>query len=224
MSSNINNQSGCDKIHHSDPIPISSRLGRHRSVSASSGSSESSSVFDISTPISSSANSQRITIPSPTGSPILSYFYPQSPTKAPMSTTFPFKRNFVPPPVPEDDEKAIPVAAHMRRASVNAAGRFGQPQNSGSIPDSQLERGAGFLRRLSLNSTSFNKPQIDTNSPTMPPSPPPNSATSPTTKSPLFSSSPTKTRRSFTMDNSKTRRAPSPMGERILTGHFDGFN
>ena len=33
-----------------------------------------------------------------------------------------------------------------------------------------------------------------------------------------------KTRRSNTVSESKPRRAPSPMGERILKGHFDGFN
>jgi hypothetical protein len=26
------------------------------------------------------------------------------------------------------------------------------------------------------------------------------------------------------IDNGRPRRAPSPMGERILKGHFDGFN
>jgi len=34
------------------------------------------------------------------------------------------------------------------------------------------------------------------------------------------------TRRAATLgvDGGKPRRAPSPMGERILKGHFDGFN
>ena len=35
-----------------------------------------------------------------------------------------------------------------------------------------------------------------------------------------------KTRRANTLapGTARPRRAPSPMGERILTGHFDGFN
>ncbi|GLB40236.1 hypothetical protein LshimejAT787_0801070 [Lyophyllum shimeji] len=57
-----------------------------------------------------------------------------------------------------------------------------------------------------------------------PPSPPPNTAVSPTAKSVPFPRD-TKPRRSATLnEGTKPRRAPSPMGERILKGHFDGFN
>jgi hypothetical protein len=108
----------------------------------------------------------------------------------------------------------------MRRASLNVGGRFGQSQTSGPIPDSQLERGTGFLRRLSLSSFTLTKLQNDNTSPRAP-SPPPNTAVSTRTKSTPFS--PPKARRS-TVSDGKRRRSPSPMGERILKGHFDGFN
>jgi len=216
MSSSSDNKVSEDSLHHSDPIPIASRFGRGRSLSVSTGSS--ASLDTPATPLSSSPNSQRISIPSPTGSPILSYFLGQSPTK---SATFPFKRAF-PPPVPEDEEtdKDLPVATHMRRASLNVGGRFGQSQNSGPIPDSQLERGTGFLRRLSLSSSTFTKLQNDNTSPRAP-SPPPNTAVNTRNKGVPFS--PPKARRS-TVSDGKRRRSPSPMGERILKGHFDGFN
>ncbi|KAF8734651.1 hypothetical protein AX14_003201 [Amanita brunnescens Koide BX004] len=220
--SNTNNIQTSESVHHSDPIPIASRFGRGRSASVSSASSGSSSAFDIPTPMSSSTNSQHAGIPSPSGSPILSYFLAQSPTKA---HAFPFKRSFAPPTVLEDEEadKNLPVVSHMRRASMNVAGRFGQPQSNGPIPDSQMDRGAGFLRRLSLGGSSFAKIDTSPTSPS-PPSPPPNTATSPSIKFPTLSS-PTKHRRATTAgENGRTRRAPSPMGERILKGHFDGFN
>ncbi len=261
MTSNSNNgiKPSSESVHHSDPIPIASRFGRGRSTSMSSVSSGSSSAFDIPTPMSSSANSQHA-IPSPTGSPILSYFLGQSPTKAHPSATFPFKRSLAPPTVlegvsvcyfliyrlliiskDEETDKDLPVAAHMRRASLNVAGRFGQQPYNGPIPDSQRDRGTGLLRRLSLGGSSFAKvwssmtwdslsynthPQIDTSPTTLasPPSPPPNTATSPSFKSPTHST-PIKHRRATTSgENGRTRRAPSPMGERILKGHFDGFN
>ncbi|PFH53144.1 hypothetical protein AMATHDRAFT_45766 [Amanita thiersii Skay4041] len=225
MSSNSNNNYNPDKIHHSDPIPIVSRLGRGRSLSVSSTSSGSSSAYEIPTPVSTSATSQRISIPSPTGSPILSYFLAQSPTKASVNATFPFKRGFAPPPVPEDEEveKEIPVAAHMRRASVNVAGRFGQSQANTAIPDAQLERGSGFLRRLSLSTTTFTKPQNENRSPTMPPSPPPNSAVTLENRGVPFSVAKQR-RATLNGEGTRPRRAPSPMGERMLKGHFDGFN
>ena len=55
-----------------------------------------------------------------------------------------------------------------------------------------------------------------------PPSPPPNSAVTPTAESQPFANRP---RRSATLSAAtRPKRAPSPMGERILKGHFDGFN
>ncbi|KAJ7596167.1 hypothetical protein C8J56DRAFT_1160393 [Mycena floridula] len=206
-----------ESVKHSEPIPIAaSRAGRQRSGSVSSASSGSSP--ELQTPTSEN-NSQRILIPSPGTSPILSYFLAQSPNaKSPGSSTFPF-RKFTAPVLEEDDQAAEPPSAfHARRASTVVAGRFGQQQPQ--LPEPQLERGAGLLRRLSLSS-GFTKPDLQSFRPSSPPGAPPNSAVSPVASNMPFSRD-SKPRRSATI--SAPRRAPSPMGERILKGHFDGFN
>jgi len=209
-------------VKHSDPIPIATRSGRGRSGSMSSASSGSaSSPSELQTPLSGSGNSQRVTIPSPGSSPILSYFL-QSPTKSPGANTFPF-RKFTSPVLEEDEQKEPASAFHARRASTVVAGRFGQqPQNT--LPDPHVERGAGLLRRLSLSSAAFGKPDPQSFSPASPPNAPPNSAVSPVASNLPFPRD-SKPRRSATISvTEKSRRAPSPMGERILKGHFDGFN
>lgn len=193
--------------------------------SASSGSMSSGS--ELPTPPSGSMGSHRITIPSPSTSPILSYFMAHSPTaKTPATGTFPFKRTFGPAPVLEEEpaEREIPAALHARRASATFSNRFSHGPSGTTIPESHVERGTNLLRRLSLSSSAFVKPHLDTNARSgSPPSPPPNTAASPTMQKPPFQ---TKPRRSATIsvDGAKPRRAPSPMGERILKGHFDGFN
>ncbi|KAF9466594.1 hypothetical protein BDZ94DRAFT_1251310 [Collybia nuda] len=207
----------------SDPIAINTSARRGRSASVSSGSSSATSSPELQTPASTSS-SQRISIPSPGSSPILSYFLAQSPTnKTPASATFPFNRKFGPPPVFEEEEE-VPAALHARRASTVVAGRFTQPLTA-PLPESQSDRGTGLLRRLSLSNGAFAKPHLDRIArPTSPPSPPPNSAVSPTLKNAPFSRE-SKPRRSATINEGvRPRRAPSPMGERILKGHFDGFN
>jgi len=214
MSTNSNG-----RARPSSPIPIatSNRNGRGRSASVSSGSSGSMSpASELPTPL--SGLSPRISIPSPGTSPILSYFLAQSPTK---SQTLPF-RKFGATPVFEEDEgnKPIPPAAHhARRASMTVADRFGQPNTTPALPDSHVERGAGLLRRLSLSTgaPAFGKPSQS------PPEVPPNSAVSPTAQNVPFPRD-AKHRRATTNSSVRPRRAPSPMGERILKGHFDGFN
>jgi len=210
------------------PIPISTRRGRGRSVSVSSASSSSaSSGGEYPTTPAGSFNSRGPQISSPSSSPILSYFMAQSPTKS-SGTAFPFKRNFGPAPVFEEDEhdKEIPVAAHARRASVAVASKFSGPSaQNGPMPEAMHDRGAGMLRRLSLSSSAFAKAMDPTHGRRSPPAPPPNSAVSPVT----HRNTPphvTRPRRSATIsaDGARPRRAPSPMGERILKGHFDGFN
>ncbi|KAJ6610698.1 hypothetical protein B0H10DRAFT_2166003 [Mycena sp. CBHHK59/15] len=225
----MSNRNPTETTTPSKPIPISVfPRGRSRSLSVSSGSSSgsASSPTEIPTPLSASATSQRINIPSPGTSPILSYFLAQSPTgKTPG--TFPF-RKFGPAPVFEEedtDSKEIPAASHARRASTAVAGRFTQPQNT-TLPDAHNERGQGLLRRLSLSSNAFIRPtdgQPARNR--SPPNAPPNTAVSPTHSGLPFARD-GKPRRSATLGvaEGRPRRAPSPMGERILKGHFDGFN
>ena len=86
MSSN----NGCDNAQHSAPIPINTR-GRSRSASMSSGYSSGGSPSSPSlpaTPMTGSMSSPKIGVQG--GSPIMSYFLAQSPTKP--AATFPFRR------------------------------------------------------------------------------------------------------------------------------------
>jgi hypothetical protein len=207
---------------HTEPILI----GRRRSASMSSGSSSlTSSPDEPKTPLSFTA--PRVPNVSPSTSPILSYVLSQSPTKP--NGSFPLKRKFGASPVFDEDEmdRKVPVTAHVRRATTTVASRFGPGQPKPNLPSSHHDRGTGMLRRLSLSNTM---PKLTTDSPYNLPSPPPNSATSPSVHkgSPLSSASPAthKPKRSATLspDVGRPRRAPSPMGERILKGHFDGFN
>ncbi|KAL6301358.1 hypothetical protein BKA93DRAFT_828325 [Sparassis latifolia] len=228
MSSNDSNN-----VRHSKPIAIDPhRQPRRRSDSASDSSSSDDSSPSPSSPPPQSGfpGTQPHIIPmSPTTSPILSYFLSgQSPKSA--STTFPFRRN-VGVPVPEDDEVAdneSKATKHGRRASTAWAGgeRFAQPP---PVSGTQQERAAGLLRRLSLGGT-LARPQFPNLKPvsgangataastTQRPSTPPNS--------PAVDTTPRRPRRANTVNPSAPRppRAPSPMGERILSGHFDGFN
>jgi len=220
-----------DFVKHSKPIPIGTTHSRHRSASTSSSSDSSS---EPQTPLSNNSPPRMIpTNLSPTNSPILSYFIGHSPTK---TATFPFNRNFPNrSPVFEEDETdtEVPVATHARRASTAAAGRFGPQQPTPVIPDPQNNRGSGLLRRLSLGN-ALAKPPNGVPTERMP-SPrrtttPPNTAVNPSAngaKMPAVSPRGTRSRRSATLSvdgAGKPRRAPSPMGERILKGHFDGFN
>ncbi|KAL1729089.1 hypothetical protein EV714DRAFT_237680 [Schizophyllum commune] len=220
MSSN----NGRDNAQHSAPIPINTR-GRSRSASMSSGYSSGGSPSSPSlpaTPMTGSMSSPKIGVQG--GSPIMSYFLAQSPTKP--AATFPFRR-FGATPVFEEEEgdQEPPATAHARRASTQFAGRLGAPQ---VIPGDQKERGTGLLRRLSIGgAAAFARPTAEMLSPTSrgPPSPSasPITPSSATTRVPPTTQM-RKARRSNTVSESRPRRAPSPMGERILKGHFDGFN
>lgn len=147
---------------HTDPITIPGARGRPRSASISSTSSGSTS------PTTPSSSVGRISIPSPSTSPILSYFLSQSPTKSPSGNTFPFRKFGVAfegaylfiqlvfgsdltcfiISTEEDGDKEPPVAVHARRASANIATRFTQPPSSFVAADT--ERANNLLRRLSL--------------------------------------------------------------------------
>lgn len=55
-----------------------------------------------------------------------------------------------------------------------------------------------------------------------PPSPPPNTAVQTAPPNTPFVNKPVRSA-TISVDNGRPRRVPSPMGERILKGHFDGF-
>jgi hypothetical protein len=129
----------------------------------------------------------------------------------------------------EEIVEEVPVAAHARRAST--AGRFGQQQSLPAMPESQQERGTGLLRRLSLGNAFARPgntgPTERVPSPPRPATPPNTAVCSAGNNTKMSNAQGTRVRRSATVNvdaSGKIRRAPSPMGERILKGHFDGFN
>ncbi|OBZ72680.1 hypothetical protein A0H81_08053 [Grifola frondosa] len=136
----------------------------------------------------------------------------------------PFPEEFRPPVVEDeeafDSDRASPK--HVRRASTAWAGTQPPP-----VSNNQQDRAAGLLRRLSLGG-SLTAPSIPVQKPHNGSSPRQRSTTPPDMKSTsAAAAAPTrKTRRSNTLAPGTQRppRAPSPMGERILKGHFDGFN
>ncbi|KAF7289611.1 hypothetical protein HMN09_01323300 [Mycena chlorophos] len=213
------------------PIPIAAGPGarerRPRSMSLSSESTGSPGSPTTPPPMSATSTSPKIGLPSPATSPILSYFLAQSPSS--KAGTFPFRKFGGPTPVFEEDEtdiKEAPTTHHTRRASTAVAERLAQPV-SPVLPDAHHERGQGVMRRLSL-SGAFMSPEIGKRGRLSPPNVPPNSAVSPTQTSlpPFGDHGPgSKPRRAATLSagDGRPRRAPSPMGERILKGHFDGF-
>ncbi|KAI0310977.1 hypothetical protein OF83DRAFT_1225593 [Amylostereum chailletii] len=239
-----------DEPVHSSPIPIAGQ-NRRRAMSYSSSSSEGSpsSPQSVQTPI--TPYPPKIAT-SPT-SPILSYFMGASPTKTSATFPFRRPSGFPGAgPVFEDDETQedpLPTHNHVRRATTagwGASGRFPQP-NPIAVPaveHVQRDRGAGVLRRLSLSAgfglvcLVFNpvfwvvidkaflpESPIDTPRPATPP-PSAYASVPPANSLPTANPNARKARRATMMGAAPEprRRAPSPMGERILKGHFDGFN
>jgi hypothetical protein len=233
-SNNFNN------YKHAAPIPILTSPHRRR-LSTSSDSSPTSPPT-VQTP--NSLYPTNLTPSSPIGSSFFSQLMSTSPKN---SASFSYKRasNFGAPPVFEDDEgqeiEARSNSLHQRRATTAWAGNGrSAPQPGAPAPpappviEAQHARGAGVLRRLSLggglNSAFY---QGAANRPASPPRPatPPPSAVAPPTASGFATRNNTevrtRVRRSATLTAPPTNarhRAPSPMGERILKGHFDGFN
>ncbi|KAH8831376.1 hypothetical protein DL96DRAFT_1552700 [Flagelloscypha sp. PMI_526] len=204
-----------------EPIAIEKGHGRRpRSMSLSSTSSNSApSSPELTTP---SASFSAANAP-PSTSPIMSFLAQAQ--KSPGSATFPFRRPWQNPVFEEAEEDEVPVSPnHVRRASTQAINRFTQPSTSPTDLASG-DRGTGLLRRLSIGGPTLVRPPTEGLMRSgSPPRVPPNSAVSPT---PTLSTPTPKgraPRRSATISLEKPRRAPSPMGERILKGHFDGFN
>ncbi|KAI0696915.1 hypothetical protein BC835DRAFT_1405803 [Cytidiella melzeri] len=218
--------------HGSQPIPIHHRSRSHSISEASSSSEDSSSPHSPVSPMNSppSSTQPRIAPMSPAASGVLSYLISQSP-KSPTAT-FPFRRGFGTAVVEDDSEidLSAPPSGKHRRAST--AGWTTTAMTGGSIPaqsppvSTQQNRASGLLRRLSLGGMALNPPlspvqpimrdgdRVPPNTPAIPrgPSPPATVGRKP--------------RRANTLapGSQRPKRAPSPMGERILTGHFDGFN
>ncbi|GJE94603.1 hypothetical protein PsYK624_107730 [Phanerochaete sordida] len=222
MTSNDSN------VPHSQPIPINPRRGRADSVSDSSSSEDSNSpVSPSSSPISGMA--PRVAPTSPGSTPILNYFLSQSP-KSPSTSTFPFRRGFGTAVFEDDfDPDAAPKRGHARSVSSAAwpTTERVSPPSQPPVQPAHGDRAAGLLRRLSLGGTALRPPppQIKTAIPMTPTDRvPPNTPAveRPSPPSPI----PRKARRANTLapGTARPKRAPSPMGERILTGHFDGFN
>ncbi|KAG1738365.1 uncharacterized protein EDB91DRAFT_456040 [Suillus paluster] len=209
-----------DSVKHSQPIPMVTHHWRHRSTSVSSDASTfpGGSPPQLQTPL--SANSPRVPVASPSSSPILS-FLSQSPTsKSPSSHSY---RGFGgQPSFDEDTPEELPATIHARRSGTSGLFAPAPP-----VPDGHHDRGAGLLRRLSLGSALAKPPNVNDLRSRSPSSPtvPPNSAISPTMSTlPVFAVRRAKRSATVSIDPGRQRRAPSPMGERILKGHFDGFN
>jgi hypothetical protein len=240
--SSRNDNSGINDFRHAAPIPILDSPRRRRPSTSSSDGSPASPPA-VQTPTSFYPTS--LAPSSPTGSSLFSYLMSTSPKTA---ASFPYRRppGFGAPPVFEDDEgQEIEVRnsrdLHQRRATTGWAGNARTPPSptrSGPAPPvvgAQHARGAGVLRRLSLGGglggsffqNTTNRPP----SPPQPTTPPPSAVTPPSTPGFVTNQSNadtrTRVRRSATLSvpgANARRRAPSPMGERILKGHFDGFN
>ncbi|KIY51744.1 hypothetical protein FISHEDRAFT_70475 [Fistulina hepatica ATCC 64428] len=216
MSANDKNSNETHKSSAPINIPFAStgpRMGRSRGMSTSSFSSGSPSSPEPATPTM-GGTSPRVTIPSPSASPVLSYLMAQSPTKTIPS--YSFQKTTFGAPVYEDEEagkRLPPSAVHAQRASAQFAERYSKPQQPQTLamPTANHDRSSGPLRRFNtLGPTStFMSTAAGAPAPVSP------TTTSPSTK---------KARRSTIMGGERPRRAPSPMGERILKGHFDGFN
>ncbi|KAI1796956.1 hypothetical protein LXA43DRAFT_495919 [Ganoderma leucocontextum] len=219
---------------HSLPIPIGE--GRRRSGSESdSGSSDSGSTTPPSPfPTPASGTLPRIAPFSPSTSPILSFFLTnQSTSPKSPPTTFPFRRGTTGPPFFEDDdvfEADKPIHQHGRRASAAAWPGHDRYPPVVPVPNEQQERAAGLLRRLSLGG-NMAKPPVQSIPKQTSSAQVPRSKTPPNLKSTSAAAGAPpavtrKARRANTLAPGTPRppRAPSPMGERILKGHFDGFN
>jgi hypothetical protein len=144
-------------------------------------------------------------------------------------------------PIADEEGQEVEVrntSHHQRRATTGWAGTGRTPSSQRpAVPPPVIEeqhaRGAGVLRRLSLggglNSAFFQQGTANRPSSPPPPATPPPTAVTPSATSDFATNQNipngrTRMRRSATLSVPPRNRAPSPMGERILKGHFDSFN
>jgi len=239
-----NESSNTKDFKHAAPIPILASPNRRRpSMTSSDGSPTSPTTILTPNTTSSLYPTTNLAPSSPTGSSFFPYLMSTSPK---TTVSFPYRRppGFGAPPVFEDEEgqEVNHNSLHQRRSTTGWAGnsrsapqRAAAPAPAPPVIEAQHARGAGVLRRLSLggglNSSFFQGPPNGPASPPPPATPPPSAVTPSETSG--FSANQNNTgvrsrvRRSATLSVPSTNprhRAPSPMGERILKGHFDGFN
>jgi hypothetical protein len=110
---------------------------------------------------------------------------------------------------------------------MTSSSRFVPAYNTPAFAGSQQERGANVLRRLSLGGT-FGR--VAPEKPPTPPRGPVEPAIISSGPAVVAPASPKRRRGTMpAFDDAassppRPRRAPSPMGERILKGHFDSFH
>ncbi|KAG9050205.1 hypothetical protein FS837_007103 [Tulasnella sp. UAMH 9824] len=245
----MNDNSRTTSIPHTDPIPI---IGRNRSASLAStlpalSNSPTSSVQTPSSTLSLRLNGQshaRSVSESSAngggdGSPTSPLAYFLGAATSPIRTTtgggFPWNASKG-APVIDEDEESPPGGANAGLFGVGGHTRRGSwAQNPLQATTNQVptsDRGTGVLRRLSLSNT-FQRPTFGT-SPNVPAAPPPSAVSTspvvsrgvPTLGEPRLGRKP----RSVSLavpnsghEGSGKKRGISPMGERLLKGHFDGF-
>ncbi|KAG8991154.1 hypothetical protein FRB90_001456 [Tulasnella sp. 427] len=243
------NDNRSSPIHHTEPIPI---VGRNRSSSIASSipalsNSPTSSVQTPSSALSLKLNghsharsaSESSANGGGGGSPTSPLAYFLGAATSPLRTTagqgYPWTASKT-GAVIDEDEESLPgggnaglfgVGGHTRRGSWAQT-----PMITTTAPAPTSDRGSGVLRRLSL-SGGFQRPTFGT-SPTVPAAPP----SSAVSTSPVVSRGvPTlgeprlgRKGRSASLavpntgnEGSGKKRGISPMGERLLKGHFDGF-
>jgi len=218
----------------SRPIPITThshharaRSGSLASIPALSTSPTSPVLGSLQTPNSISGFSARFTgtggPDSPT-SPLgpsspLSYFLSGATTTSPSKNGYPFgSKSLQSSAVDESEESSPPrsaVSTFHRRASTTAT-NWGPgptaPAGSGMTND----RAAGVLRRFSLSGVLQRPNMGNLSPPKEPPRPLGPAATVPIIVEP-------KPSRRSKAPKEPIKRGISPMGERLLKGHFDGF-
>ncbi|CAE6439821.1 unnamed protein product [Rhizoctonia solani] len=197
------------------PIP-----GRHRSASLYSLSSLP--ALSHSPSISPHSPTLPQLSPSLTGKSLTQIFSgPQSPLKS-FKSEGPGFASMKPGVVEEDEDEhahddfhgefpASPPRSHTRHTSIGSWGRPGEP-----------DRGQGILRRLSLGSAFASRPAVVNSSPPQIHQPTPAPRDSPVLRKP----SPLRGNGNslgLQVQDPVKQRGISPMGERMLKGHFDGF-
>jgi hypothetical protein len=209
------------------PIPI----GRKRSGSESSIDSNVPALSPGSTASQSPPQSPVLPSKAIPSSPILSYFFnkdgaPKSPNAMrPSLPTLPTASLEKDASIPKPP--LSPVLGHHRAMSMSSGWPKFPTSNAPVVKDAH-ERGAGIFRRLSISGASpFQRPTNPSNERTDREQDNMNALYRAQTVSgntnTLPRSRPHQRRATLSPGDTPRPRAPSPIGERMLKGHFDGF-